>query len=123
MKNSRLPGEYKVGRSKQVDTRAKDLSRSHPFEIIVLVTYHGLGDQETSIHKSLVQFQVKEGPGTEWFRCDIGLITSLCDKLIASLELHDTALQMTKMEPSLSHGEPSGMIPDENFSLFSDIEY
>ena len=67
MTNSRIPGEYKVGRSKQVHTRAKDLDRSQNFEIIILVTYHGLGDQENLIHKSLAQYQVKNCPGAEWF--------------------------------------------------------
>ena len=67
MTNTLIPHMVKVGRSHDPDIRAKDLSQSHPFKIIVCHRYTGYGFLEKLIHDKLQKKRVEGGRGREWF--------------------------------------------------------
>ena len=67
MTNTLIPHMVKVGRSHDPDIRAKDLSQSHPFKIIVCHRYIGYGFLEKLIHDKLQKKRVEGGRGREWF--------------------------------------------------------
>jgi len=66
--NSAIHGQYKVGRSKNVENRRRRLQECHNFEIQVMATFPGQGDLEHKVHALLRAFRVR-GPGVEWFQC------------------------------------------------------
>ena len=67
MANSRIPGEYKVGRSKGVEQRREDLQNGQNFRTVIVATFPGAGYAEGSVHDRLAYSCVNEGPGREWF--------------------------------------------------------
>ena len=68
MQNPRIPDEKKVGRSINVEARAKQLSQCHNFRLQILKVYHCQGYLEATIHKRLRARKVTEGDGQEWFK-------------------------------------------------------
>ena len=71
MQNSRIPGEFKVGRSKDVTARQKDLQGSQNFHMIVHAVYPGAGHLEKRVHELLVACRLDGFPGTEWFKTNL----------------------------------------------------
>ena len=71
MTNPRIPGEFKVGRSKGVEQRREDLQNAQNFRMVVVATFPGAGYAEGSVHDRLVHSRVHEGPGREWFRASL----------------------------------------------------
>jgi len=71
MQNSRIPGEFKVGRSKDVTARQKDLQGSQNFHMIVHAVYPGAGHLEKRVHELLAPYRRDGFPGTEWFNATL----------------------------------------------------
>ena len=72
MENSRLSGEVKIGYSKDVERRRKELEAGQNFKMIVLAIFPGKGYLEKRVHAHLGSFRVTEYTGTEWFKCSLG---------------------------------------------------
>ena len=68
--NPKIPGESKIGRSRDVTARAKDLSKSQNFSMVIDHTYTGQGFLETVIHRRLKNIRIMDGDGREWYRID-----------------------------------------------------
>ena len=73
MRNSLIPGIYKVGRSSNVQKRALTLQASQPLRIVIVAVFPGAAFLEKAIHAALKHYRVK-GPGVEWFRCPLDTI-------------------------------------------------
>ena len=71
MTNPRIPGEYKVGRSKGVGQRREDMQNGQNFKMVIVATFPGAGYAEGSVHDRLAHSRVNEGPGREWFRASL----------------------------------------------------
>ena len=71
MTNPRIPGEYKVGRSRTVEQRREDLQNGQNFTMKVVATFPGNGYAERLVHDRLAHLRVSEGPGREWFRASL----------------------------------------------------
>ena len=71
MRNARLPGELKIGRSKDARERKHELQRSQNFSIEVLAVFPQMGHLERAVHAKLQHFRMSGVPGTEWFACDL----------------------------------------------------
>ena len=67
MSNSRIPGEYKIGRSSHPYERAADLQQSHNFNMVVHAIFDGLGHREYDIHCALDAFRIQGYKSREWF--------------------------------------------------------
>ena len=67
MLNPLIPHMIKIGRSIEPEGRAKDLSKSQPFLIVVCYRYNGYGFLERVIHGKLSKRCVVGGRGREWF--------------------------------------------------------
>ena len=65
MTNPRIPGEYKVGRSKCVEQRRECLQNGQNFKIEVMATFPGVGWAEGLVHDRLAHSRVHEGAGRE----------------------------------------------------------
>ena len=74
MSNDRLPGEYKIGRSKAVSNRQRDLQGSHNFRMIVHAVFPGSGHIETRVHSLLSDYHLTDLPGHEWFEAPLSTI-------------------------------------------------
>jgi len=72
--NSQIPGEYKVGRSRNSESRAAELERSQNFRIVELVMLPAMGFLEASVHERLARYRVQGSPGREWFHCPFQII-------------------------------------------------
>jgi hypothetical protein len=71
MTNPRLPGEIKIGRSRDPEERAKQLCAGNNYRMTVLRIYPGKGFLERTIHKKLKRRRVEEGSSVEWFRISV----------------------------------------------------
>ena len=71
MQKSRIPGEYKVGRSSDVCVRQHELQRCQNFHIIVHAMYPGAGHLEKRVHEHLATYRIDGFPGTEWFKTNL----------------------------------------------------
>ena len=67
MENSRIPSELKVGRSRNPFKRARQLARSHNFEMKLVAIYPGVGHLETLVHSTLASDRVP-GRSREFFK-------------------------------------------------------
>jgi len=67
----------KIGRSCNIEERARDLAASLPFDMVVLATVPGAGHIETALHAHLAARRNTEANAREWFRI------SLTEALIA----------------------------------------
>ena len=68
MQNSRIPGEFKIGRSRDVRARQRDLQASQNYRMIVHAVYPEAGHLERRVHDILADCRVQGAPGTEWFK-------------------------------------------------------
>ncbi len=68
MTNSLLPGIVKIGRSCNPEERAKQLSTSQPFRVVVERSYGGKGFLEKTLHDRLKHRRIEGGGGREWFQ-------------------------------------------------------
>ena len=68
MQNSRIPGEFKIGRSRDVRARQRDLQASQNYRMIVHAVYPEVGHLERRVHDILADCRVQGAPGTEWFK-------------------------------------------------------
>ena len=74
MHNNRIPGEYKIGRTNNVEQRRLELGKCMNFEMVVLATFPLWGHMETEIKRMLEPRRVKMGTGREWFKCSLSEI-------------------------------------------------
>jgi hypothetical protein len=74
MTNSRIGGEYKIGRSKCVQHRRGDLQESQNFKMVLVATFPKGGWAEGLVHHRLAHARVRVGPGREWFSAPLGEI-------------------------------------------------
>ena len=81
MRNSLIPGMVKIGKSHNPEDRARDLARSHPFEMVICSTYERWGFIEKKIHDKLRHRNVIGGTGREWFH----VTPEQADRLIANV--------------------------------------
>jgi T5orf172 domain len=65
--NPRIPGELKIGRSRNPKARIAGMSASHNFRMEVVATFPGLGYLEPRVHALLAARRVGDCPGREWF--------------------------------------------------------
>ena len=84
MTNPRIPGEYKVGRSRTVEQRREDLQNGQNFTMKVVATSPGNGYAEGSVHERLAHSRVSEGPGREWFRASLSDILRAIGRILES---------------------------------------
>ena len=71
MENPRIPGEIKIGRSRDPEERAKQLCAGNNYRMIVKRTYGEKGYLEKTIHQKLKRRRVEEGSSVEWFRISV----------------------------------------------------
>ena len=71
MQNSRIPGEFKIGRSKDARARQKDLQASQNFHMIVHAVFPEAGHLEKRVHDILAAHRVQDAPGAEWFKTSL----------------------------------------------------
>ena len=84
MANSRIPGEYKVGRSKGVEQRREDLQNGQNFKMEIVATFPGNGYAEGWVHDRLAPSRVHEGAGREWFRASLSDILHAIGRVLES---------------------------------------
>ena len=80
----RIPGEYKVGRSRTVEQRREDLQNGQNFTIKIVATFPGAGYAEGSVHDRLAHSRVSEGPRREWFRASLSDILHAVGRAVES---------------------------------------
>ena len=66
MENLRLPGEFKIGRSKDPFRRARTLASGQNFQMKLVAIYPQAGRLEPLAHRLLAQYRVP-GLSHEWF--------------------------------------------------------
>ena len=71
MENPRIPGEIKIGRSRDPQERAKQLCAGNNYRMVVKRTWGEKGFLEKTIHKKLKRRRVEEGSSVEWFRISV----------------------------------------------------
>ena len=81
MRNTRIPGMVKIGKSHTPEDRARDMARSHPFEMVICSTYEKWGFLEKLIHYKLRHRNVIGGSGREWYH----VTPEQADRLIANV--------------------------------------
>ena len=82
MENSRIPGEVKIGYSKDVPRRKKEFEAQQNFRMYVLAVFPGKGYLEKQVHNNLDNFRVAECAGTEWFKCSLGEALAAIDQVM-----------------------------------------
>ena len=88
MRNPSIPGIVKIGRTICPATRARQLSVSQPFELVVCHCYTGWGHLEKTIHANLKLTQVHGGRGREWFQLEAWQADILINAAIVEFDLH-----------------------------------
>ena len=71
MENPRIPGEIKIGRSRDPEERSKQLCAGNNYRMVVRRTWGMKGFLEKTIHHKLKRRRVEEGAGVEWFRVSV----------------------------------------------------
>jgi len=66
--NPLLPDMVKIGRADHPAHRARVMSGSHPFKLIVCHEYPGHGSLEGAVHDKIKHLRVVNGSSHEWFR-------------------------------------------------------
>ena len=71
--NSRIQGEYKIGRSTEVWQRARGLRRSQSFYIHSVASFQGKGHLEQTVRRMLSHCLLSRevAPGREWHACSL----------------------------------------------------
>ena len=62
-----VTGDFKVGRSADVQRRLGELQAACPQRLRILLVARDKGEEERRVHRALDSFSVRYG-GTEWFR-------------------------------------------------------
>ena len=57
----------KIGRSRSVETRRRNLESGHNFFVSLVAVFPGLGYLEPTVHEHLQMFRSRSGAGREWF--------------------------------------------------------
>jgi len=68
---------FKIGRSCKIEERARNLTSSLPFDMVVLATFPGAGHLEEAVHDHLAARRNTDSNAREWFR------VSLTDAVVA----------------------------------------
>ena len=99
--NSRLPGILKVGRSKDVEKRRRELQQSQPFHIITHAVFTRAGGIEYRVHQALAEFRV-DGAGREWFEVSLERALTEIGKCLDKKLIGETleAYQFEHIEPA-----------------------
>ena len=61
----------KIGRSGKIEERARNLTASLPFEMVVLATFPGAGHLEEAVHAHLAPKRNEDSIAREWFRVSL----------------------------------------------------
>jgi hypothetical protein len=69
--NPKIPGEVKVGKSGDPESRLFALGKGQNFRLELVAVYPGQGDLETAVHELLAAKRVADGPSREWFACSL----------------------------------------------------
>ena len=71
--NTRLPGEYKIGRSADVGARAQALQQSQSFYVRNVASFEGMGHLEGKVRRMLAHCLLPRevAPGREWHACSL----------------------------------------------------
>ena len=96
--NSRLPGILKVGRSKEVERRRKELEQYQPFHIINHAVFAKAGCVEHRVHQALAEFRV-DGAGREWFQTSLERVLGEIGKCLDK-KLMGEGLEAYQFEPA-----------------------
>ena len=87
MRNPSIPGIVKIGRTICPANRARQLSASQPFELVVCHCYTGWGHLEKTIHANLKLAQIHGGRGREWFQLEAWQADILINAAIVEFDL------------------------------------
>ena len=82
--NPRIPGEYKVGRSRDAEQRREDLQNGQNFRMEIVATFPGNGYAEGLVHDRLAHSRVHEGAGREWFRASLSDVLHAIGRVLES---------------------------------------
>ena len=74
----------KIGHSKDVQQRIRDLESCHNFRLLLLAELPGLGHLEAKLHDHFKDYRSDEGRGREWFRVSLAQVTSMLGVLLSS---------------------------------------
>ena len=61
----------KIGRSRDVEKRRRDLESGHNFHVTISAVFPGSGCIEATVHKRLQMFRSSAGAGKEWFNISV----------------------------------------------------
>ena len=61
----------KIGRSRDVEKRRRDLESGHNFHVTISAVFPGSGCMEATVHKKLQMFRSSAGAGKEWFNISV----------------------------------------------------
>ncbi len=86
MRNTRIPNEFKIGRSQDTLRRKNDLERSQNFSIEILATLPGAGRYETAIRRALAHNAVSNVPGREWVHGPLCYILTVVASIVYPLD-------------------------------------
>jgi hypothetical protein len=87
MRNPKIAGELKVGRSANPVARAIGLSKSHNFWLEIVQAFPGHGDLERKVHERLASRRVGNSAGQEWFAVDPETAACIIHGVIAEASL------------------------------------
>ena len=82
-----IPGLIKIGRSDCPPSRAKQMSVSYPYELVVKHMYPTFGSLELRVHNRLDARRATGGGSREWFWTDSSLADRIIHGIIAEHEL------------------------------------
>ena len=74
----------KIGHSKDVQQRIRDLESCHNFRLLLLAEFPGLGHLEAKLHEHFRDYRSDEGRGRNWFRVSLAQVTSALGVLLSS---------------------------------------
>ena len=81
---SKMTGDFKVGKSKNPVKRLKQLQTGSPYELKLILTLKEQGHKEKYIHKYIMTSNKRKCKG-EWF--DLDLLACLRDDIYEQLDL------------------------------------
>ena len=84
MRNARIEGEYKVGRSRDVEQRRAHLQSSQNFRVQLIATFPQGGWAEAAVHARLAYARVHSVPGREWFKAGLNEVLFAIATALAS---------------------------------------
>ena len=88
LRNPLIPGMVKIGRAFCPTSRARQLSASQPFELLVCHCYAGYGHLEKTLHDKLKMLRIVGGRGREWFAIEPWQADALINAAIVEFGLN-----------------------------------